>query len=384
MKKLWMLVLTLALIFTMAGCMRSEDTLVLNADGSGSSTTLLEVKKSAYDEIVKEMGIGQEANLFGDETPTVVTKDGEEYYQIKEETTFASLEELKKALAESYQNVIVTEDSIRFCLGATMTQADYEEAKAVYSQGNVDLDSMLTAKLTIQMPDKIEAVSSKGTIGADGKTATFTMHTADFVNPVEFMVSTAKEETAPTISGVTNNKVYNKPITIRVNDASGIAEAAYRKGSAAAVSFDLTQTLKKNGAYTVTAKDYYGNEAVKTFTIKDTKKPTVSGVKNGKTYIGAKVVKFKDNCGIAKATLNGKKISSGKKISKKEATSWSSPTSTGSRRLCRSKSNDERLRSDISCIIKNPRGGQGDRGDFLAAVFAIRMPGRESLCRPQS
>ena len=55
----------------------------------------------------------------------------------------------------------------------------------------------------------------------------------------------------------------------------------------------------------------------KTFTIKDTKKPTVSGVKNGKTYIGAKVVKFKDNCGIAKATLNGKKISSGKKISKK-------------------------------------------------------------------
>ena len=56
---------------------------------------------------------------------------------------------------------------------------------------------------------------------------------------------------------------------------------------------------------------------VKTFTIKDTKKPTVSGVKNGKTYIGAKVVKFKDNCGIAKATLNGKKISSGKKISKK-------------------------------------------------------------------
>ena len=317
MKKLWMLVLTLALIFTMAGCMRSEDTLVLNADGSGSSTTLLEVKKSAYDEIVKEMGIGQETNLFGDETPTVVTKDGEEYYQIKKETTFASLEELKKALAESYQNVIVTEDSIRFCLGATMTQAEYEEAKAVYSQKNMDLDAMLTATLHIQMPSKIEAVSSKGTIGADGKTATFTMHTADFVNPVEFMVSTAKEETAPTISGVTNKKVYNKPITIKVNDASGIAEAAYRKGSAAAVSFDLTQTLKKNGTYTVTAKDYYGNEAVKTFTIKDTKKPTVSGVKNGKTYIGAKVVKFKDNCGIAKATLNGKKISSGKKISKK-------------------------------------------------------------------
>ena len=29
MKKLWMLVLTLALIFTMAGCMRSEDTVFI-------------------------------------------------------------------------------------------------------------------------------------------------------------------------------------------------------------------------------------------------------------------------------------------------------------------------------------------------------------------
>ena len=312
-----MLVLTLALIFAMTGCMYSEDTLVLNADGSGSSTMLLEVKKSAYDEIIKAMGAGETINIFGDETPAVVTKDGEEYYQIKEETTFASLAELKKALAENYQNVIVTENSVRFCLGATMTQAEYDEAKAVYSQKNMDLDSLMTATLHIQMPSRIEAVSSKGAIGADGNTATFKLCAADFVNPVEFMVSTAKEEIAPIISGITNKKVYNKPVTIKVNDPSGVAEAAYQKGSAAAVSFDLTQTVKKNGTYTVTAKDYYGNEAVKTFTIKDTKKPTVSGVKNGKTYIGAKTVTFKDNCGISKATLNGKKISSGRKITKK-------------------------------------------------------------------
>lgn len=45
MKKLWMLVLTLVLIFTMAGCMRSEDTLVLNADGSGQQHNTAGSKK---------------------------------------------------------------------------------------------------------------------------------------------------------------------------------------------------------------------------------------------------------------------------------------------------------------------------------------------------
>ena len=141
------------------------------------------------------------------------------------------MEELKKALAGKLsENVIVTEDSIRFCLGATMTQAEYEEAKGGLQPKEYGSGCYADRDAAYPDAEQDRAVSSKGTIGADGKTATFTMHAADFVNPVEFMVSTAKEETAPTISGVTNKKVYNKPITIKVNDASGIAEAAYRKG----------------------------------------------------------------------------------------------------------------------------------------------------------
>lgn len=50
----------------------------------------------------------------------------------------------------------------------------------------------------------------------------------------------------------------------------------------------------------------------------DTVKPVISGVKNGKTYKKAVKVTFKDEqSGIKKATLNGKEIKSGKKISKK-------------------------------------------------------------------
>lgn len=51
---------------------------------------------------------------------------------------------------------------------------------------------------------------------------------------------------------------------------------------------------------------------------KDTTKPVIFGVKNGKTYKKAVKVTFKDEkSGIKKATLNGKEIKSGKKISKK-------------------------------------------------------------------
>lgn len=47
--------------------------------------------------------------------------------------------------------------------------------------------------------------------------------------------------------------------------------------------------------------------------------PTVTGVKNGRTYKKAVTIRFKDNkggSGIKSATLNGKKIKSGKKIKK--------------------------------------------------------------------
>ena len=51
----------------------------------------------------------------------------------------------------------------------------------------------------------------------------------------------------------------------------------------------------------------------------DTKAPTVTGVKNNRTYKKTITIKFKDEkggSGIKKATLNSKRIKSGKKVSK--------------------------------------------------------------------
>ena len=53
------------------------------------------------------------------------------------------------------------------------------------------------------------------------------------------------------------------------------------------------------------------------YTPRDKIKPTVTGVKNNKTYKKQVTIKFSDKqSGIKKATLNGKKIKSGKKVKK--------------------------------------------------------------------
>ncbi|MGN0482441.1 MAG: hypothetical protein ACI4HI_02705 [Lachnospiraceae bacterium] len=75
--------------------------------------------------------------------------------------------------------------------------------------------------------------------------------------------------------------------------------------------------IKKNGTYWFcirTEQDYVIHKTVSVTGIDQTK-PTVQGVKNGKTYKTA-TIRFSDKeSGISKALLNGKKINSGEKIS---------------------------------------------------------------------
>jgi hypothetical protein len=79
-------------------------------------------------------------------------------------------------------------------------------------------------------------------------------------------------------------------------------------------------TVKKNGYYTIRIKDAEDNcysKVVKVSGIGGSSAAiTVSGVKNGKTYKKAVTIKFSSTGGAIKsATLNGKKIASGTKVS---------------------------------------------------------------------
>lgn len=77
---------------------------------------------------------------------------------------------------------------------------------------------------------------------------------------------------------------------------------------------------KKNGYYTFLLEDYNENRysVVIKVTSLDKTKPVIKGVKNNKTYKKAVKITFSDKgSGIKSAKLNGKKIKSGKKVSKK-------------------------------------------------------------------
>ncbi|MCM1284037.1 MAG: hypothetical protein NC242_10470 [Roseburia sp.] len=70
-----------------------------------------------------------------------------------------------------------------------------------------------------------------------------------------------------------------------------------------------------NGLYQSSTEET--NSVIVTQKIKDTVKPTVSGVANNKTYKKNVTIKFSDKGGgVKSATLNGKKIKSGTKVTK--------------------------------------------------------------------
>lgn len=77
-------------------------------------------------------------------------------------------------------------------------------------------------------------------------------------------------------------------------------------------------TVAANGRYTMMVEDVGGSRysAVVKVTGIDDKKPAVSGIKNGRTYKKAVRIRFSDKqSGIKSALLNGRKISSGRKVS---------------------------------------------------------------------
>ncbi len=303
MKKLFAVVLSLVLILAMTGCMQGEDRIVVNEDGSGESYSRIMLEKSVFDQISEASGMSLED--IGIEDVKIETVDGVQYYVTEETVKFSSFDELKAGLeAGSYSGVYAGERGLRYVFDAGVSKEDLEQIEAM----GFDLGDSMKASVTITMPKEILATT--GTLSEDKKTAVFEFKGNDFYKVQDVMVSTAEETVKPVLSGVTSKKTYNSAKTVTAKDASGIKTAKYKKNDGKYYSFDIKKTFNKNGKYTVYATDYYGNKSTKTFTIKDTTKPTVSGVTSGKTYTSQREITFKDNCGVktAKLYINGERI----------------------------------------------------------------------------
>lgn len=120
--------------------------------------------------------------------------------------------------------------------------------------------------------------------------------------------------TSPTITGVKDGKVYATDKTVKfADDSKGVG---ILKGNYNGTSFKSGKKFTSDGKYVIRVYDKNRNLQKLTFYI-DKKKPVVIGVKNGAIYKSTVTVKFRDaGTGVKSATLNGKSIKSGTKVSK--------------------------------------------------------------------
>ena len=115
------------------------------------------------------------------------------------------------------------------------------------------------------------------------------------------------DKEAPVVTGVSNNGIYNKAVTIKIKDDSKytVKGSAVTKGT-----YDEakgTIEVNKTGSYELTVTDECKNETTLKFTI-DLDLPSVSGVSDGEAYRSKKTIKVRDNLGIKSATINGNAI----------------------------------------------------------------------------
>ncbi len=165
----------------------------------------------------------------------------------------------------------------------------------------------------------------KGTYYLEMKGATTT--TTLNVSGISYIV---KEKLSP--SSDTKGKVkvnltipydYSQILLVKGKISKGDIEAWNVWNTTYDTCSQLTGTsflVNENATYTLRIRDTYGNlnlHYVKVANI-DRTVPKITGVTNGKTYSSAVTIRFSDNkSGIQKATLNGKKITSGKKAAEK-------------------------------------------------------------------
>lgn len=119
---------------------------------------------------------------------------------------------------------------------------------------------------------------------------------------------TGIDTTLPKITGVSANKYYKKAVTVKFSDTGSGIQSALLNGK----NIKSGKKISTDGKYTLKVTDKAGNSKTVKFVV-DKKAPTTN-IK-AKTYNAPVKITFKDKTsGIKTATLNGKKIKSGKKV----------------------------------------------------------------------
>lgn len=327
--------LLLAMMLTavlLTGC-SSITKITLNEDGSGSYEESSSISKKLWDLSVTELGNDEtvlsylrtlypQASIdISDETVNGVEskvlkmkmgfKDTKEFQQALSSTDIMSVKFNPRYFTRTPIYMPLEEEGEQGTSTAEELQALLGSDEQLMAEVAEEMKNM-EVKMTVTFP--YEVTGTNGTIQEDGKTVIWDVQQMDKdAERLYALFQATDSAAAPTYTGAANGKDYNTGVTVVV-DSENLLRQVVINGEATEKDYLF---LSAEGVYTISATDINGNSSQIKFRI-DTTKPSISGVANNKVYKSARTVKFADKgSGIKKATLNGKTVKSGKKVTAK-------------------------------------------------------------------
>lgn len=333
-KKEVSLFLVLALFFAvLTGC-TDISTIRIQEDGSGSYAETFSVSKKLWDMVYAGLGNDDMVkqtleDAYPGATATVEdgVVEGVETKNLKLAMDFTGIEGLQ-TLLNSMGMYSMQYNEKYFSRSMIVTPGDgasdgadsmFDGLEGVLGE-NEELLNLLTdemknmeVRMTIAFPYAV--IDTNGVVQEDGKTVVWDGKQESQDSSPRMYASFAKQDSkqAPKFDGVKSGKSYNTAVAVKVV-SDNLLDYVAVDGEKYESDY---LSISEEGVYQVVAVDKNKNQKTVKFRV-DMTKPQVKGIKNNKTYKRAVVVKFSDKgSGMKKATLNGKKVSSGVKVSKK-------------------------------------------------------------------
>lgn len=287
--------------FVLAGCVRMEESIVVDENNKITMGSELAFNKAETDE---RMGQGDsglspaevEAMMAEDMGCVVKTIDGEEYYVQSESTEITEAE-----LEEKYPTYLITKDKF-FCYGIVDGDEGTDDSTSD-SMGEMGLspEDVEYCVLRVKLPS--EVVKTNGTTQEDKQTVEWDIKDAMFsetgsTQEIEYYAYTANDPG----NIEADREIIKKRIADPTTSDRPITETP------------VTPTISPNVTPSATPDSGRMVHETKT-SVKDKKAPVIKGVKKNKKYKKKATVYVKDNVKIKKVLLNGKKVKL-KKVSK--------------------------------------------------------------------
>lgn len=333
-----LLFLVTAILFS--GC-SSHTKVSLNENGSGKYEQVLSIEKDLWDECLTKEDLSEGADTAAEEavhsyfralypqaeiTMANETMDGVAFQTIRLSMDFKNLSEYRQILSSTNllysvqlkANYFSKSDIYMPMEEDTVTAAGITEELEQLSGSSEAIRQTIGSQaenmseiLSITFPYAV--IDANGSIQEDGKTVVWDMKQMAKAERLYALFRTSDSADAPKYQGAVNGKAYNTGVSLTIASENLLEHVKINEETTTSDSLFLSA----EGIYNITASDINGNSSRITFRI-DKTKPTVSGVKNGKTYKTARTIRFSDkDSGIRQASLNGVRIKTGRKVSKK-------------------------------------------------------------------